>query len=247
MLEGRILRVKEALKGKVLHMTLSTRGRVLFLLALVFCYRITLSSNELTKQRTTETSKTQTNVNQGPKPCTLYNKDGTERDYKVVTFVDAGLADVFLNWLLFYNEACAGNLSRLEVMCLDFRAQSVLELTGLRCSPKSIELEVSLRKGNGKQTLGGLWLKRMEILSSYISQGIDVILSDSDAIWLKDPLPTLSTYSQDSEIVSSRAWWPWPQFHEWGSCLCMGYIYVKSNSIFSLRFLDAVRQSMQVR
>jgi hypothetical protein len=42
----------------------------------------------------------------------------------------------------------------------------------------------------------------MEVLQEYINAGIDVIFSDSDALWFRDPLPWLSTYGQVADVVA---------------------------------------------
>ena len=38
-----------------------------------------------------------------------------------------------------------------------------------------------------------------------------MILTDSDAVWLRSPFDELNLHSSKSEIISSRAWWPWAQ------------------------------------
>jgi len=47
-------------------------------------------------------------------------------------------------------------------------------------------------------------------------------------------------------LLQSRAWWPWPLYHRWGSCICMGFIYLKSSpftiSLFSQVSLNMAEQ-----
>ena len=53
-------------------------------------------------------------------------------------------------------------------------------------------------------------LKNVDILPL-----LDVIFSDSDAIWLQDPLHYLSELSQVADVVASRAWYPQRLFRQW--------------------------------
>jgi len=179
------------------------------------------------------------------KACVLLNADGSERSYKVIIFADALLIDVFMNWLVFYEDVCEGDLSHLDVLCMDKVTKDVLGLMGMQCAPGSFELEV-FDLEDKEHKLGAIWLRRVEIIHDYISQGMDIILSDSDAIWLRDPLPDVSANSLDAQIVSSRAWFPQALFRKWGSCLCMGFIYLRAGD-FNFGFTAALRRELQLQ
>lgn len=108
------------------------------------------------------------------------------------------------------------------------------------CAVNSFILRTSEKKND---RLGHIWLKRLEIMSSYISNGTDVLLSDADALWLKgisvlnrlvskntftyiftsnsraytvDPMVDISRYSVNTELVASRGWHPVELSNAWG-------------------------------
>jgi hypothetical protein len=77
--------------------------------------------------------------------------------------------------------------------------------------------------------LNELWINRIRILKDIINNDYNVIHSDADAIWLKNPLKEFF-YSQDSDVVFSQGTiWP-PDIHkEWDFVLCCGFFGIKSN------------------
>ena len=160
---------------------------------------------------------------------------------RVIIFVDLKLLDVFMNWALFYYHIC-NNFDDLDVICMDETSAELLKLAGLSCSERSFHLKYS---EDEKDKLGRIWLHRVEIITDYILSGIDVILSDSDALFLNPKVFTdISSYGQNAEFVASRAWWPWPQFKVWGACICMGFVYAKSGPFAADLFLS-MREGLQ--
>lgn len=176
--------------------------------------------------------------------CTLYNEDGNVRPYRVVVSVDYRLLEVFMNWLIYYYDACH-SFQHLDIICLDTKVQKDINRIGLKCNGKSF---FSKREGNKTENklavmslkgtlwnynkkpkdvlksidkLGSLWARRIEIISEYVSSNIDVILSDTDAIWLRDPLPDINKYITSADVIASRAIYPINQHLKWGSTLCM--------------------------
>ena len=78
--------------------------------------------------------------------------------------------------------------------------------------------------------MGSIWLKRLEISLDFLERGIDVVLSDADALWLRSDithdLSRLGT--ANNSIVASRAWWPIEQYKQWGATACMGFAYFRA-------------------
>eukprot|EP00981_Chlorochromonas_danica_P004431 scaffold886_cov174-Ochromonas_danica.AAC.22 len=62
-----------------------------------------------------------------------------------------------------------------------------------------------------------------------LEEGVDVFVSDIDAIWLKSPFPDLNTLLPTSQIVSSRGSFPKDLSGAWGFTLCMGFIYIQAS------------------
>ena len=197
--------------------------------------------------------------------CTLYNDDGSLRPYRVVVSVDSRLLEVFVNWLIYYFEVCR-NFNHLDIICLDTKVKDVITMLGLKCNPKSYYLH-----GQGKrfvqvgnktvlsstgtlwkskdlitpfsEKLGSLWTRRIEIISEYISSDIDVILSDTDAIWLRDPLPDINSNRKSADMIASRAIYPIEQNLKWGSTVCMGFLYLNAG-VFVDDFFLALKKTI---
>jgi len=76
--------------------------------------------------------------------------------------------------------------------------------------------------------LGKLWIHRVEVILELLTEGYDVIHSDADAVWLKNPLPYLENLPQDM-IFSQGTIWPPDVQKKWGFVLCCGFFIIRSN------------------
>ena len=76
--------------------------------------------------------------------------------------------------------------------------------------------------------LGKLWIHRIDVILELMEKGHDIIHSDADAIWLKDPLPYLNDLPQDM-IFSQGTIWPPDVQEKWGFVLCCGFFLLRSN------------------
>jgi hypothetical protein len=140
-------------------------------------------------------------------------------------------------------------------------------MLGLKCNPKSYFLnglgKTFVQTGNKtvqssmgtlwkskdlvtplSEKLGSLWTRRIEIISEYIGSDIDVILSDTDAIWLQDHLRDINLHKKSADMIASRAIYPVHQNLKWGSTLCMGFIYLKSGVTFVDDFFNEVKKTI---
>lgn len=169
----------------------------------------------------------------------------TNEPYRVVIFVDSKLLNVLLNWIIFYLQACSTNLQNLEIVSMDSNASILLHELGLPVSKYSFSLE-TLSKGSKYSKLSIIWLKRMEILEKLISSGMNVIFTDSDAIWIHDPLPALYYYSQIADVVASRAWYPQNVYGKWGASLCTGFMFIRA-SPFGQLYVSAISSYLSTK
>ncbi len=92
-------------------------------------------------------------------------------------------------------------------------------------------------KGNKHSMIWKLMAAR-----NFLRNGYDTLLSDTDALWLKDPIQDLF-YSHSNDVIASTVWasnaFP-PKFREkYGYTLCMGWIGFKSN-LKVISYLDRV-------
>ena len=83
---------------------------------------------------------------------------------------------------------------------------------------------------------------QMEVIKKILTLNYNVLVSDIDAIWLKDPIPY--TLSSSSDIVFSPGTiQPLEAFEKWGNVLCSGYFLLMANERV-LRFLESVKKRM---
>lgn len=173
--------------------------------------------------------------------CVMRDAQGKVRPHKVLLFIDSTYFSLFHNWVAHYNSSCRGHLQALELACMDARVSRNLHSLkmGLRCS-KAFNATVSEKSSTD---MSRVWMKRVQILSNVLSSGRDVLLSDTDAIWKRDPFLHLSQHA-GAHIVASRGWFPHDLANQWGSTLCMGFIYFRSNPL-TQTFVRLLAQHME--
>jgi len=92
--------------------------------------------------------------------------------------------------------------------------------------------------------LGKLWIHRVDVILELMEEGYDIIHSDADAVWIKDPLPYLETLPQDM-LFSQGTIWPPDVQDKWGFVLCCGFFIIRSNKKtlqFFKELLERVKQ-----
>jgi len=72
------------------------------------------------------------------------------------------------------------------------------------------------------------WRERLKFIFKLLNEGINVLHSDLDAVWLRNPL---SLIDRQYDIVSSTGTFPRDVYNKVGFTLCMGWIYYKSSTI----------------
>ncbi len=92
--------------------------------------------------------------------------------------------------------------------------------------------------------LGKLWIHRVDIILELLEKGYNIIHSDADAVWIKDPQPYLNKLSQDM-IFSQGTYWPLDVHKKWKFVLCCGFFYIKSNKK-TLDFMNQLAERVQI-
>lgn len=147
------------------------------------------------------------------------NGNGTSvRPYRLLMTTSDKYLPVLLNWLIYFHELCEG--SSLFFVCLDKATETVMKKVGLSCHHT---LHMPTMESKNK-----LWLLRARLTKSLLDEGHDVLMSDSDAIWLQNPFDVLERHSE-SDIIGSRGSFPEDAAKVLGATLCMGFVYIKSN------------------
>ena len=135
-------------------------------------------------------------------------------DHLVIVFANHNYLPVLQNWLTAMDRL---KIDNYLIIALDKDLHTYLKDKSIPTLLRPCELD-----------LGKLWVHRVEILLELMKQGYDVIHSDADAIWLKDPLPYLNALPQDM-IFSQGTIWPPDVQEKWGFVLCCGFFMLRSN------------------
>jgi len=122
----------------------------------------------------------------------------------------------------------------VTVVCTDSALKKDLfRLTGRDCYLHNGKESVSSTSSSS----GGDLFVRWTIIEKLNNAGFDVLYSDADAFWLKDPFPTTleaaqikppgSSVMPPSTLVSSRGAYPFALSNMWGATVCTGFVYIR--------------------
>lgn len=174
--------------------------------------------------------------------CLLSDGGGMDRNFKILVFVDNCYFSLFTNWYYHYLDVCGlRRKSQLEVVCMDTEVSLSLYQLGLNCSTSSFVMP-NYHSYKKKQAM--VWIKRLEVILHYLESSIDLLLTDTDAIWRSDPFPFIQPHLSTSHVIASRGNFPSIVSSKYGATICMGFAYFKA-SMFSLTLMRAVLQEMK--
>lgn len=165
----------------------------------------------------------------------------------IVTFVGADFLHLFFNWIAHVRSVCAECEAQIHIVCMDEVSKRYLKQFSISCTYLSIKNSVSnipprLRVGRLKTM--NVWMARMDYLILLLKSGSNILISDVDAVWLRNPMSTLLNAANDSDIIASKGWFPIELYRLWGSTLCLGFAYFKSSS-FTIELLEEVSRLMK--
>lgn len=108
----------------------------------------------------------------------------------------------------------------MYLMCMDNASVDIFASLGIRCVPLSALPFNSIHD---------VWKTRVRALSCLVVEGYDVIMSDADALWLRDPMEYFDLPSvRSSSMVASRGSLPFSLSNRWGATLCLGFILFRA-------------------
>lgn len=137
-------------------------------------------------------------------------------DTVVAVFADSRYADVLDNWLV-----AARNLEIDEVVVGAFDAPLYERL---RESGTNV---LALNPTERPLSLAEFWHDRLKCILQMLEEGFDVIHSDADAVWLRDPRAQLS--AADADVMFSQGTiWPEDVHAHWGFVACCGFFEARS-------------------
>jgi hypothetical protein len=135
-------------------------------------------------------------------------------DPLIIAFADARYLPLLAIWL--------GNLRRLGLERI--RIYSLDAQTTAWCREQGADAIELGWSGD----LRDLWVRRIQIFSGLLASGEALIHSDTDAIWLRNPLREGSAAGCGEDLVFSQGTvWP-PDVHAaWGFVLCCGWFLAR--------------------
>eukprot|EP00927_Polykrikos_kofoidii_P086551 TRINITY_DN9731_c0_g3_i1.p1 TRINITY_DN9731_c0_g3~~TRINITY_DN9731_c0_g3_i1.p1 ORF type:complete len:726 (+),score=126.97 TRINITY_DN9731_c0_g3_i1:52-2229(+) len=161
-------------------------------------------------------------------------------------FSNSDYAEALLNWFLVARSTGAIG-QNFAIVCLDNLMESLLRAHGEDCFPARPNFYMHL--DGSIAALGPLWMLRLRIVQDLLDEGLDIVLSDSDALWLKDPFPAISKAVEETraDVVASRGRHPANVLKNWGTTACMGFVFFRSTSgskVLLQEMLAFARRSM---
>lgn len=159
----------------------------------------------------------------------LESKNGSHLHYvdmKIVTFCNSRYKHIALNWISYLQ---SHKIYNYKIYALD--QETFNFLNSLEVDTELIEVDI-FNKDKWSSIL------RFNYVLKLLKDGINVLHSDLDAIWLKNPLEFIS---HDYDIVSSTGKYPQNINERNGFTLCMGWIYYKSCDIVKDLIKNTIR------
>lgn len=146
---------------------------------------------------------------------------------RIVTFCNRDYIPVLITWYLALKRI--GLEHHALVITLDEETFSAVDF----CD--AVHRPLALQGGN----FGALWQHRLEVLEELLMLHDQIIHSDADAVWLRNPLPMISGLNSDI-VFSQGTIWPYDVHALYGLVLCCGLFYL-NNSAPSREFFKAVK------
>ena len=132
----------------------------------------------------------------------------------IVTFCNSNYIKIANNWLKAIRRI--GLDKQVLIVALDEKTQESFS-----------NEHILYRPYNNTNHLGSLWLHRTEVLREILLKEGELIHSDSDAIWLQDPLKDIQECGADG-VFSQGTIWPPDVHRQFGIVLCCGLFYLSN-------------------
>lgn len=132
----------------------------------------------------------------------------------VLGFADKRYKEIAINWVKYIDKL---GIKNYVIVALDTEVFGYLS---------EREINVIMCEGNISKKSGTGWKWRMDRIRELVDSSINVIHSDLDAVWLKNPLGILDNF----DIVASSVvhGFPTETSNRWGFTICMGWIFYRA-------------------
>jgi hypothetical protein len=150
----------------------------------------------------------------------------------IVTFSDARYLPLLAIWV--------GNLRRLGLRRM--KVYGLDAQTVAWCGAEGVDVGELAWRGD----LRDLWVQRIRVFGDLLAAGEEIIHSDTDAIWLRNPLQVGSARDRDEDLLFSQGTiWP-PDVHDrWGFVLCCGWFRARPTTAVR-EFFQALERDVRV-
>jgi hypothetical protein len=148
-----------------------------------------------------------------------------------VTFVDSSYLPLLQLWL---PRLRALGVHRMRVFCLDVATHAWCRAQAVDCA--TVPWTGGLRE---------LWVQRIRIFSELLAAGEEVVHSDIDAVWVRNPLREGSACGREEDLLFSQGTvWP-PDVHDrWGFVLCCGWFRARP-TLLAQAFFQGLEADVQ--
>jgi hypothetical protein len=135
----------------------------------------------------------------------------------IISFCNWNYSKVALNWVAYLEKL---GITNYLIVSLDKKTEDFLRENSI--NTKLMEGQIPRRSGTG-------WRWRFQKTYDFLKSGTNIIHSDLDAVWLRNPLHLLD---EESDIIASvdRGGFPPETFERWKFTMCMGWMFYRSNS-----------------
>ncbi|CAM9501366.1 unnamed protein product, partial [Ectocarpus fasciculatus] len=147
--------------------------------------------------------------------------------------VSEDYASVQKNFIANMELHSAFSREHMYLVCLDEESVDIFGALGIRC--------VQYGCMGCPMSRLDVWALRVEVSICLLKAGIDVLMSDADAVWLHDPADDFASDEyKHSNVVASRGAMPVPLFHTWGATICMGFALFRAGGSAIHKFMEVV-------
>jgi hypothetical protein len=156
-----------------------------------------------------------------------------KQDFVILVVSNKLYANITLNWLCVLKKNVPRLVEHVLLLTLDREFHSLLtsmSVMSVYISPNEL-LDTALLECSSSR-YAFIWMLRLVVLHHLIDQGLDVIIMDSDAIILKDPmyLYTVISNVDKADAIFGRGKYPYDLGALWGYTACMGAAYFRSSA-----------------
>lgn len=135
---------------------------------------------------------------------------------KIVCFVNTSYLRIARNWLRSIEKIGISEFA--TIVTLDLASRQAFTAIKVRTMHRPLP----------SPRLDDLWLHRTLVIAEILEDGYDVIHSDADAVWIRNPLPVIFDGNEDL-VFSQGTIWPAESLEKRGFVLCCGLYAARSN------------------